>query len=227
MSKKILCGWCGEPSKHGLHKRCTEAMAQRRSEMDQRNQPILRDHQRKFIEDLRSVQAIPPSPRGFGKAGALQESLRQAVISEAPVTKPTDRFRGEKFPGTRFQINTDGIVYDTWNGLEWQREVSAEAMDWEQAKAYAASLDLDGGGWRLPTIEELFCLADRSRRDPSIDTKAFPKCPRAFFWSATLYKGDSSQDQDSPEYTWAVSFHTGFPDRKGNGYCTARVRCVR
>jgi len=34
---------------------------------------------------------------------------------------------------------------------------------------YCASLELDGGGWRLPTMEELFFIVDKFRANPSIN----------------------------------------------------------
>lgn len=46
-------------------------------------------------------------------------------------------------------------------GLEWQNLPmieSTETMTWNEATAYAAALDLDGVGWRLPTTAELKAL---------------------------------------------------------------------
>jgi hypothetical protein len=50
----------------------------------------------------------------------------------------------------RYEVS-EKTVFDQSTGLTWQREVSNRAFTWEQAKKYAATLDLSGGDWRLPT----------------------------------------------------------------------------
>ena len=119
----------------------------------------------------------------------------------------------------RFAVNDSaGTVTDTSTGLVWQRNAPPERMTWAEAQAYASSLAKVSGGWRLPTVEELFCLADRSRHNPSIDSAAFPDCPGDWFWSATPWVGGGS--------AWGVNFYDGY-----SGYSdtssTSRVRCVR
>ena len=47
---------------------------------------------------------------------------------------------------------------DPGSGLTWQNPPATETMDWETAQQYCASLTLDGGGWRLPTMGELRTL---------------------------------------------------------------------
>ena len=54
---------------------------------------------------------------------------------------------------TKSEIDTFGAA-----GLVWQANPSQVAMSWADAKAYCAKLDLAGGGWRLPTKEELLAL---------------------------------------------------------------------
>jgi len=54
----------------------------------------------------------------------------------------------------------------TWTddeaGLAWQNPPADTQMNWEAAKEYCASLDLDGGGWRLPVVEELYFFLFRN-----------------------------------------------------------------
>ena len=44
---------------------------------------------------------------------------------------------------------------DPTSGLTWQNPPSGIKTTWSPAKQYCADLDLLGGGWRLPTIDEL------------------------------------------------------------------------
>ena len=48
-----------------------------------------------------------------------------------------------------------GVVYDTVSGLDWEQRPGALWIDYAGANAYVASLALDGGGWQMPTIQQL------------------------------------------------------------------------
>lgn len=75
---------------------------------------------------------------------------------------------------------TDQTVLDRTTGLEWQRHVEDRVPD-DWSFHYCATLELDGGGWRLPTRVELTTIVDYTRRLPAIDTDAFPNTPNAPF----------------------------------------------
>jgi len=51
----------------------------------------------------------------------------------------------------------NGIVYDEKSNLEWIVGPDKD-ISWNDAKKWVESLSIDGGGWRLPTIEELKAL---------------------------------------------------------------------
>ncbi len=50
----------------------------------------------------------------------------------------------------------NGIVYDEKTNLEWI--VGPKDTSWDEAKAWVESLSVEGGGWRMPTREELKAL---------------------------------------------------------------------
>ncbi|CAB5140895.1 hypothetical protein D3OALGA1CA_3847 [Olavius algarvensis associated proteobacterium Delta 3] len=54
----------------------------------------------------------------------------------------------------RFHFSENGIFRDTEMGLEWTPGPDKD-INWKEAQSWVSSLALDGGGWRLPTIEEL------------------------------------------------------------------------
>ena len=61
-------------------------------------------------------------------------------------------------------------VTDHKTGLIWQRADDGQTRNWEEANQYCKDLALGGyADWQLPTIEELFPLADRSKFNPAID----------------------------------------------------------
>ncbi len=53
-----------------------------------------------------------------------------------------------------------GVVYDKNTGLEWYAGPDNNTT-WDEAKRWIASLNVDGGGWRMPTREELKRLYQR------------------------------------------------------------------
>jgi len=56
-----------------------------------------------------------------------------------------------------FIAYANGVVYDKKTGLEWFVGPDRET-DWYEAKEWVESLNVVGGGWRMPTTEELKTL---------------------------------------------------------------------
>lgn len=111
-------------------------------------------------------------------------------------------------------------VLDTRTNLMWAVEV-LKRMSW--AKALEAPKKLAIGGfkdWRLPTVEELFLLADRTRHDPAIDTGFFPETPSDWFWTSTPAAWSPAG------FAWFVLFSNGGSgwDSQGGAF---HVRAVR
>lgn len=100
--------------------------------------------------------------------------------------------------------NGDGSVLDNNTGLVWQKTPQNERFQYSDALSYCAALDLTGrSNWRVPSIKELYSLADfrgellkpeEGQPTPYIDTSAFdfeyPDRGMIFagqYWSSTLY----------------------------------------
>ena len=110
-----------------------------------------------------------------------------------------------------------GTVLDTTTGLTWQRDVPiSDFMSFATAEDYADNLPLDGGGWRLPTCDELQSLVDDAVM-PTIDHAAFPGCPSGIFWCAP---------PGVDGYCWLLDFRWPCPPMYGT-VDSAFVRCVR
>ena len=61
---------------------------------------------------------------------------------------------GETDPYVRYVATDNGIVKDTKTGLEWVAG-SDKDTTWDEAKSWVAGLEMRGGGWRMPTLNEL------------------------------------------------------------------------
>jgi len=135
----------------------------------------------------------------------------------------------------KYTDNKDGTVTSSCCGHVWQQVmdetggpsgVGTYALD--AAEAYCATLKLAGGGWRLPTIEELFSLLvlDQTPPWPTIDRIAFPNTDPVPFWWSSSPSSPSSPYVGPAGAAWGVDFVIG-----GSGLydasSTSRVRCVR
>ncbi|MFA5154188.1 MAG: DUF1566 domain-containing protein [Clostridia bacterium] len=102
-----------------------------------------------------------------------------------------------KTSADRFEKLSDGWIKDKVLGLDWGPS-STKTMNWEDAKKYAAEQ-----GGRLPEIDELESLADRSRRNPAINPIFADTKTDDWYWSNTPvveYSGGA----------WVVSFGYGY-----------------
>jgi len=117
--------------------------------------------------------------------------------------------------------DTTQIVIDTQTGLQWQDNADASSVQkkWTEAIDYCEALTLGGhDDWRLPNFHELYYIADRTKRNPAIDS-AFQNVASRLYWSATTIV-------DSKAFAWGVHFGDGSDhwDPKSDSY---HVRCVR
>jgi len=90
------------------------------------------------------------------------------------------------------------------------------------ASATGAAAQCTAGGhtdWRLPTVEELFLLADRKRISPAIDTDVFPDTYNDWYWTST-------DSQWGASCAWIVGFDGG-DAYDGHRVSSACVRAVR
>lgn len=122
-------------------------------------------------------------------------------------------------PPCRYELAPQTAL-DRDTNLTWQRALAPGTYTQAQAQLYCQSLTLDGGGFRLPTVQELRTLVDDSTRLPAIDVTAFPDTPQdGDFWTSTISAAD-------PGNAWIVRFQFGFDDTWLTD-TPAYVRCVR
>ena len=114
------------------------------------------------------------------------------------------------------------IVSDSKTGLQWQdnNETNSTTYNWQEAIDYCEALSLDSyDDWRLPNINELKTLLDRSKGDPAIVDGFEYVVSSSLYWSSTSFVGNE-------HHAWLVLFDYG----NVTGYFKNRnyyVRCVR
>jgi hypothetical protein len=115
--------------------------------------------------------------------------------------------------------NVNGVVLDTQTKLMWQDDAIGTTAVWETAIQRCEDLTLaTQSDWRLPSINELRSIVERSKNNPAI-VDGFTNTSSNNYWSSTSAKGG--------EYAaWFVLFNYGyvFNNNKNDNYY---VRCVR
>jgi hypothetical protein len=126
-------------------------------------------------------------------------------------------------PGTArwtLVLNNEAAL-DKETGLVWQINTDDITRSWSDAGYYCRRLYLGGRmGWRLPTIEELNSLQDRSQLNPVLPAgHPFINHLSSVYWADSTYAAYL-------EYAWYVGFYSGDvnPGFKSD---TLYVRCVR
>ena len=116
----------------------------------------------------------------------------------------------EAQPG-RYTKSPDGVILDSVTGLEWYINPNRDNT-WHEAKAWADSLAVAGGGWRLPTMMELKALYQTGTSPVHMD-QLF-KLPGAWVWSGDLK--DAS-------FVWGFAFYSGLEGWHSVNYGFGRV----
>lgn len=152
-----------------------------------------------------------PAKRGISPIAGV--SIGIAALIVLIIAFGLGRGRGSPPAPDRFTLEADTLV-DHEKKLTWQRHPASSAMDWSSARSHCLRV---GGGYRLPTAEELKSLVQVTTTSPPLDPESFPTSAIDVFWSGT---------NAGPGAAWAVHFSTG---RTAESVVSARnrVRCVR
>jgi hypothetical protein len=134
-------------------------------------------------------------------------------------------------PTSRFTLK-EGEAFDKKTNLPWNRcsvgttwkngkcVGTVEFMSLSEAKKYAHQL---GGGWRIPTVDELYGIVEHSCNKPFINSEVFPGVKDfgegAPYWSATTIK-------EMPFFIYYIDFFYGGADGHTKDFSLA-VRLVR
>jgi hypothetical protein len=114
------------------------------------------------------------------------------------------------------------IVTDSKTKLMWQDNADASSItrNWQGAIDYCEALNFGGyTDWRLPNINELKSITDRTRNNPAINPAFVNVTTNNNYWSSTSISGYTNN-------AWVVGFYYGGVDnyyKDNNGY----LRCVR
>jgi len=102
----------------------------------------------------------------------------------------------------RYELSANGQeVTDHQTGLIWRKNPEEGKFTFNEAQAHAKRIAQQTGlPWRVPTLDELTSLVDRTLTNPA---STFPDIPSECFWSSLPCLGDTN-------YAWYVFFDFGY-----------------
>ncbi|KGO33677.1 hypothetical protein JT06_12890 [Desulfobulbus sp. Tol-SR] len=97
---------------------------------------------------------------------------------------------------TRFTVSAEGVIADATTGLEWVIGPDQDT-NYSQAEQWVAGSSVAGGGWRLPTREEL-----KGLYQPDTGERNMPPAFKTSGWLLWAESRDASS-------AWSFNFNSG------------------
>jgi len=131
----------------------------------------------------------------------------------------------------RWKVAKPKIVADTFADTQWTQRDNLGDINWHDAKAHCANLDLDGGGWRLPTMSELSQLYSGAGND-NVPCGAYQgtdftcRAPRHFYLTGPGFWSGEQGKSSSEAWYFLLSNGTRLSEPVSFSYFK-RALCVR
>lgn len=154
-------------------------------------------------------------------ASQITDSILLVVSSRPSSSRPSSSSSNIMNRDGVYVAYSNGIVRDTNTGLEWKVGPDRD-MVWDEARSWVESLNLDGGGWRMPTVDELAGLYKKGKGGRNMT----PLLKTSGWW---LWSDAITIKNTGLSIVWNFNFYDGsrasyfFPGSDGN----ARVFAVR
>jgi Protein of unknown function (DUF1566) len=131
-----------------------------------------------------------------------------------------------------FEDAGGGVLHDKQTGLSWTQSDNGKDVEQGQAIKYCEHLDLQGGKWRLPNVDELaalFVWSDREgtpcgNRDQRCFSSNLFHLTSYWFWSATTESATKAWHVDLSDGSDSGVRHDDFPPNFSRYH---RALCVR
>jgi len=151
--------------------------------------------------------------------------MAATLADHIEVTKLLEATGAQKLFFDRYKI-AGKVITDTKTSLEWYVGPDRDT-NWDQAKDWASSLKEAGGGWRLPTRQELKTLYHKGWGEKNI-APIFQPAPSWVWTTEQQVTGSGTMDYYRDD-AWAFNFYHGEESclRKGNPSAMIRAFAVR
>ena len=95
----------------------------------------------------------------------------------------------------------NGIVKDTHTGLEWKAGPDKDT-NWNEARSWVQNLNLDGGGWRMPTMDELEGLYKKGVGSHNL-TSLLLNSTSKYLW---VWSGETKGSSDARNFSFSSGY---------------------
>ena len=171
-----------------------EELAQARAEKERQRreaQRLEQERQRREAQRLEQERQRREAQRLAAERAERERKQSQAAQSVA-----------KRSSDGRYEVSPEGVITDTTTHLQWYVGPNQDTT-WDQAAAWVKKLSVAGGGWRLPTLDELQGIyeKDKGSKYGYID---------AVFWNKNTYLRVWSNKTEGSSSAWYFSFRPGF-----------------
>jgi hypothetical protein len=136
--------------------------------------------------------------QGTGLQSSYQHNTLDNDGQEAEHERPADLKRQQKQAAQwaetsedgRYKKSREGVILDTKTNLEWYVGPD-QGTTWDEAKSWTDSLAVDGGGWRMPTFEELRGLYQQGKGSRNMEPLFVTS--GCYMWSCEEKNGSSAR----------------------------------
>jgi len=153
--------------------------------------------------DMTTTPSYILTATGQAKCYDTSEEIQCPEIVDSFYGQDANYLSGQTMSFTK---NEDGTVVDNNTGLIWQEIPSSDEYSWQESIDYVNDLELGGyDDWRVPTVKELYSIADFSKGWPYLDTNYFSLASGEItkdeqFWSSNYYVGITVEGQDDAAF---------------------------
>ena len=153
--------------------------------------------------------------------------MKRVAMTTALALLATAMAGGAQADDGRWKLVKPGVVADTFTEVQWTQRDNLGDINWNDAKAHCANLKLDGGGWQLPTMQELSQIYSGAQGN-KVPCGGSEQCsaPKLFYLTGPWFW--SGEQGNSSSEAWGL--YLGAGSRYSvpvSSSAAARALCVR
>lgn len=126
-----------------------------------------------------------------GKASYQAQPCAATAAREVVIVQ-----RSAPAEGARWRVLRAGILVDQRTRLRWTQRDNGADLDWPAAAAYCRDLTLAGGGWTLPSTDELEAMLVCAERRCALPEPFDTSIPGPMLWSRVRLGADRAEFAD-------------------------------
>ena len=133
---------------------------------------------------------------------AIVETRLSKKIKELAQAERKRKSVAKRSSDGRYEVSSEGVITDTTTHLQWYVGPNQDTT-WDQAAAWVKKLSVSGGGWRLPTLDELQGIYEKNKGSDKAHIDAV-------FWNKNIPLWVWSNETKGSSSAWNFAFDSGY-----------------